>query len=60
MLGPNESQIIGATGRLDPNCLAKIVDPHTGTGLPPFKQGELWLRGPSLMKGTKQVFIIIS
>ncbi|KAM7487173.1 hypothetical protein LguiB_024657 [Lonicera macranthoides] len=47
----NESQIIGATGRLDPNCLAKIVDPRTGTGLPPFKQGELWLRGPSLMKG---------
>ncbi|XP_057949529.1 4-coumarate--CoA ligase-like 9 isoform X2 [Malania oleifera] len=50
-MGPKESQVIGAVGRLMSNCQAKIVDPDTDTGLPPHKQGELWLRGPSIMKG---------
>lgn len=51
MVGPNESQKFGASGRLVPYCQAKIVDVETGMDLPPFKQGELWLRGPSIMKG---------
>lgn len=51
MVGPNESQIFGASGRLVPYCQAKIVDVETGVGLPPFKQGELWIRAPSVMKG---------
>lgn len=46
-----ESERVGATGRLISNCQAKIVDPVTGTALPPFSQGELWLRGPTIMKG---------
>ncbi|XP_058194950.1 4-coumarate--CoA ligase-like 9 [Rhododendron vialii] len=51
MVDPIESQKIGASGRLVPYCQAKIVDVETGMSLPPFKQGELWLRGPSVMKG---------
>lgn len=51
MVGPNESQKFGASGRLVTYCQAKIVDVETGMGLPPFKQGELWVRGPLVMKG---------
>lgn len=50
-IGPYESKKLGATGRLAWNCQAKIVDPDTGIGLPPFKHGELWVRGPFIMKG---------
>ncbi|KAK3040802.1 hypothetical protein RJ639_029146 [Escallonia herrerae] len=50
-IGPSESKVLGATGRLISNCQAKIVDPHSGIGLPPNKQGELWVRGPYVMKG---------
>ncbi|XP_063938564.1 4-coumarate--CoA ligase-like 9 [Daucus carota subsp. sativus] len=50
-VGPIESKRLGANGRLTYNCQAKIVDPLTGVGLPPFKHGELWIRGPSIMKG---------
>ncbi|GMY26144.1 4-coumarate--coa ligase-like 9 [Fagus crenata] len=32
------------------NSQAKIVDPDTGFGLPPMMPGELWFRGPSIMK----------
>lgn len=49
--GSYESKKLGATGRLAWNCQAKIVDPDTGIGLPPFKHGELWVRGPFIMKG---------
>ncbi|XP_065876601.1 4-coumarate--CoA ligase-like 9 [Euphorbia lathyris] len=50
-LSLSESQVIGATGKLMPNCQAKIVDPKTGLPLPPGSPGELWIRGPSIMKG---------
>ncbi|XP_050278211.1 4-coumarate--CoA ligase-like 9 [Quercus robur] len=33
------------------NLEAKTMDPDTGIGLPPMMPGELWLRGPSVMKG---------
>ncbi|XP_068661327.1 4-coumarate--CoA ligase-like 9 [Aristolochia californica] len=49
--GPEEIQRYGSTGRLAENLEAKIVDPETGEPLPPGKQGELWLRGPSIMRG---------
>ncbi|XP_012438315.1 4-coumarate--CoA ligase-like 9 [Gossypium raimondii] len=48
---PDETQAEGATGKLMPNCEAKIVDPETGAALPPAKSGELWVRGPVIMRG---------
>lgn len=50
-MGVKESQKLGAAGRLNSNCQAMIIDHDTGIGLPPFKSGELWVRGPSIMKG---------
>ncbi|XP_076893033.1 4-coumarate--CoA ligase-like 9 [Bidens hawaiensis] len=49
--GSYESTIVGTVGRLIANCEAKIVDPNTGAGLPPMNRGELWVRGPFVMKG---------
>ncbi|KAK7309677.1 hypothetical protein RJT34_06597 [Clitoria ternatea] len=38
-------------GLLAPNTEAKVVDWNSGAFLPPGSSGELWLRGPSVMKG---------
>ncbi|TXG49412.1 hypothetical protein EZV62_025287 [Acer yangbiense] len=38
-------------GRLVPSFSAKVVDVETGTALPPYKEGELWLKSPAVMKG---------
>ncbi|KAI4384379.1 hypothetical protein MLD38_002544 [Melastoma candidum] len=38
-------------GRLLPEFSSKVVDPDTGSSLPPYKEGELWLKGPTIMKG---------
>ncbi|XP_042501609.1 4-coumarate--CoA ligase-like 9 [Macadamia integrifolia] len=51
MVGPEEGKQYGSVGRLGENLEAKIVDPVTGEPLPPGQQGELWLRGPIIMKG---------
>ncbi|KAF9663250.1 hypothetical protein SADUNF_Sadunf17G0018800 [Salix dunnii] len=48
---PEESRHWGSVGRLAAACEAKIVDADTGDALPPGKQGELWVRGPIIMKG---------
>ncbi|XP_042502887.1 4-coumarate--CoA ligase-like 9 [Macadamia integrifolia] len=50
-VGPGEKGPLGSSGRLASNCEAKIVDPYTGNVMPPCKQGELWIRGPTVMKG---------
>ncbi|MCL7034775.1 hypothetical protein MKW94_022967 [Papaver nudicaule] len=42
---------LGSTGKLIANIQVKIIDPVTGVALPPCKQGELWAKGPSIMKG---------
>jgi acyl-CoA synthetase (AMP-forming)/AMP-acid ligase II len=34
-----------------PNTLCKIVDVETKTELPPGQEGEVWVRGPQVMKG---------
>lgn len=49
--GEEESRHYGSIGMLAPNTEAKIIDPDSGTPLPPNKRGELWLRGPIVMKG---------
>ncbi|KAK4361683.1 hypothetical protein RND71_020635 [Anisodus tanguticus] len=41
----------GSVGRLLANAEAKIVDPETGNALPPGEQGELWIKGPTIMQG---------
>ncbi|KAK4835060.1 hypothetical protein QYF36_004727 [Acer negundo] len=38
-------------GKLVPSFSAKVVDVETGTALPPYKEGELWLKSPTVMKG---------
>lgn len=40
-----------SVGLLAPNMEAKVVDCNTLSPLPPRSSGELWLRGPSIMKG---------
>ncbi|EHA8587597.1 4-coumarate--CoA ligase-like 4 [Cocos nucifera] len=46
-----ESRRYGTAGLLSPNTEARIVDPETGTSLPVNRTGELWIRGPYVMKG---------
>ncbi|PKU69277.1 4-coumarate--CoA ligase-like 6 [Dendrobium catenatum] len=40
-----------SSGLLAPNMEAKVVDQEDRIFLPPGKMGELWLRGPAIMKG---------
>ena len=58
--GPEETgSRPGTTGRLNGCVEAKIVEPNTGEAMTPGGQGELWLRGPFIMKGKfalKKVF----
>jgi acyl-CoA synthetase (AMP-forming)/AMP-acid ligase II len=42
---------ITSVGRCAPNTDCKVVDPDTGAELGPGQPGELWLRGPQVMKG---------
>ncbi|XP_061366121.1 4-coumarate--CoA ligase-like 9 [Gastrolobium bilobum] len=51
MVGPDEAKRHGSVGRLAENMEAKIVDPVTGEALSTGHKGELWLRGPTIMKG---------
>lgn len=51
MIGPEEYTRFGSAGRLGENLEAKIVDIDTQEALPPGCRGELWLRGPVVMKG---------
>ncbi|KAG8378048.1 hypothetical protein BUALT_Bualt08G0097600 [Buddleja alternifolia] len=46
-----ESRRYGTAGMISPSMEAKIVDPESGEALPVHRTGELWLRGPSIMKG---------
>ncbi len=42
---------IGSVGRCWPNMEARIVDVETGADLGPGQRGELWMRGPIVMRG---------
>ena len=41
----------GSSGQAVPNTECRIVDPTTGADMAPGEEGELWVRGPQVMKG---------
>ncbi|KAF8779265.1 hypothetical protein HU200_002946 [Digitaria exilis] len=50
-LSMEPSPISISIGRLVPSTEAMIVDMESGEALPPNQVGELWIRGPSVMRG---------
>ncbi|CAZ85486.1 unnamed protein product [Tuber melanosporum] len=49
---PDDTDEEGSVGELLPNCEGKVMDAETATReLPPNTQGEIWVRGPIIMKG---------
>lgn len=41
----------GTAGRLMPNTEMRIIDPESGADVPTGARGEVWIRGPQVMKG---------
>ncbi|HET9120762.1 MAG TPA: AMP-binding protein [Solirubrobacterales bacterium] len=41
----------GSIGALIPNTEARLVDPETGEDVAEGEEGEVWIRGPQVMKG---------
>jgi acyl-CoA synthetase (AMP-forming)/AMP-acid ligase II len=41
----------GSPGRLIGNAEARVVSPETGADVAPGERGEIWVRGPFMMKG---------
>jgi acyl-CoA synthetase (AMP-forming)/AMP-acid ligase II len=41
----------GSVGALVPNTEARLVDPETAEDVPEGEQGEIWVRGPQVMRG---------
>lgn len=41
----------GSIGRLVSNTECRVVDPATGEDVAPGQDGEIWVRGPQVMKG---------
>jgi acyl-CoA synthetase (AMP-forming)/AMP-acid ligase II len=50
-INPLDAPRPGSAGRLLPGTEARIVDPDGGGDLGPGGTGELWLRGPQVMRG---------
>ena len=49
---PDRDQMkLGAVGTAAPNTECRLIDPETGDELGPNQKGELWVRGPQIMKG---------
>jgi acyl-CoA synthetase (AMP-forming)/AMP-acid ligase II len=48
---PDARNRLGSVGFPVPSTECKVVDPATGESLGPGKDGELWMRGPQVMKG---------
>ncbi len=42
---------VGAVGKLMPSTEGRIVSPETGNDVPTGQPGEVWVRGPQVMKG---------
>lgn len=63
MVGREECHRIKSTGRLCSGVEAKVVDIINGELLPTNEQGELYIRGPSVMLGnyiTTSVHLLMS
>ncbi|KAG9446362.1 hypothetical protein H6P81_012490 [Aristolochia fimbriata] len=50
-VGTEETRRYGSAGKLSAYTEAKLVDPVTAEPLPPCREGEVWIRGPTIMKG---------
>ena len=50
-MAPAENASSGAVGVAVPNTECRIVDPETGKDCGEAEEGELWIRGPQVMKG---------
>jgi long-subunit acyl-CoA synthetase (AMP-forming) len=48
---PTETSTSASVGEPNPNCEAKIVTPEGAEVLERNERGELWVRGPNIMKG---------
>ncbi|WP_299416660.1 AMP-binding protein [uncultured Sulfitobacter sp.] len=48
---PFEKPKSGSSGVALPNTQCRIVDPDSGEDLPAGSEGELWIKGPQVMKG---------
>jgi 4-coumarate--CoA ligase len=48
---PEDDPRPGSVGTPVPNTDCRIVDPETGADRAPGEEGELWIRGPQVMKG---------
>jgi acyl-CoA synthetase (AMP-forming)/AMP-acid ligase II len=54
-VGPVDAPRRGSVGRLVPNTEARIVDPGSGADIGAGRTGELWIRGPQLMRGYRDL-----
>lgn len=48
---PDGDYQVGSVGTLVANTQARLVDPETGEDVSPGGRGEIWVRGPQVMKG---------
>ncbi len=46
-----ERNRVGTVGPALPLTECRVVDPESGEDVPPGERGELWIRGPQVMKG---------
>lgn len=50
-LGLHGNMTPGTCGRIMPGIEAKLIDPETNAVVKLGQRGELWVRGPNIMKG---------
>ncbi|CAO3573477.1 unnamed protein product [Mortierella alpina] len=50
-IGLYEPMVHGSAGRVLPNQEVRVVDPQTGKDAVQGERGEIWVRGPNVMKG---------